>query len=99
MLPKCWLRKSVVAAAIILLMAARDLQYFVKNFGCRATQADGASIEQCLATRGLSPAPNAAEADVVVFNSCTVTAAAGADLRASVRQVHRATPNTKILAT
>jgi threonylcarbamoyladenosine tRNA methylthiotransferase MtaB len=80
-------------------MAARDLQYFVKNFGCRATQADGASIEQYLATRGLSPAPNAAEADVVVFNSCTVTAAADADLRASVRQVHRANPNTKILVT
>ncbi len=80
-------------------MADRESQYFVKNFGCRATQADGAAIEQYLTSKGLNRAPNEATAAVVVFNSCTVTAAADADLRASVRQVHRENPAAKILVT
>src|SRR6185312_16840790 len=91
--------KELFAAAIILLMADRESQYFVKNFGCRATQADGAAIEQYLTSRGLQRASSEATAAVVVFNSCTVTAAADADLRASVRQVHRENPAAKILVT
>lgn len=80
-------------------MADRESQYFVKNFGCRATQADGAAIEHYLASQGLRRAPSEATAAVVVLNSCTVTAAADADLRASVRQVHRENPTAKILVT
>ena len=30
--------------------------FFVQNFGCRATQADGAALEALLAARGLEPA-------------------------------------------
>ncbi len=73
--------------------------FFVKNFGCRATQADGAAIERELAERGLHRAGSPAEADVVVLNTCTVTAAADQDARAAIRRVHRANPNTKILVT
>jgi threonylcarbamoyladenosine tRNA methylthiotransferase MtaB len=73
--------------------------FFVQNFGCRATQADGAAIERELAERGLHHAGSAAEADVVVLNTCTVTAAADQDARAAIRRVHRGNPNTKILVT
>src|SRR6266705_2660662 len=72
--------------------------YFLENFGCRATQADGASIEQDLINRGFARArPEVAQ--VVVLNSCTVTAAADADLRATVRRINRQNPNCKILVT
>ncbi|MCU1310803.1 MAG: mtaB [Candidatus Angelobacter sp.] len=73
--------------------------YFVENFGCRATQADGASIEQELLNRGFARAANAQVAQVVVLNSCTVTAAADSDLRATVRRIHRENPACKILVT
>ena len=73
--------------------------FFVQNFGCRATQADGAAIERELADRGLRHAGSAAEADIVVLNTCTVTAAADQDARAAIRRVHRGNPNTKILVT
>src|SRR5437763_9845340 len=73
--------------------------FFVQNFGCRATQADGASIERSLAQRGLQSAISAREADWVVLNTCTVTAAADADARAAIRRIHRENPGCRILVT
>ena len=73
--------------------------YFVHTFGCRATQADGAEIERQLAARGLQPAPEAAAADVVILNTCTVTDSADKDARAAVRRVHRENPEAKIVVT
>jgi len=71
----------------------------VQNFGCRATQADGAAIEQQLAAKGLRPAPSSTDADLVVLNTCTVTASADQDARAAIRRVQRANPKAKILVT
>jgi len=71
----------------------------VQSFGCRATQADGAALERQLATRGMSQAHSALDADVVVLNTCTVTAAADHDARASIRRIHRENPDAKILVT
>jgi len=73
--------------------------YFVENFGCRATQADGAAIERQLLDRGLARAGSAGEAEVVVLNTCTVTAAADQDVRSTIRRIHRASPATRILVT
>jgi threonylcarbamoyladenosine tRNA methylthiotransferase MtaB len=73
--------------------------FFVQNFGCRATQADGASIERQLVEKGLDRAASANEADLVVLNTCTVTAAADQDARAAIRRVHRTNPEAKILVT
>lgn len=69
------------------------------SFGCRATQADGSAIERLLAEKGLLRAACAAEADLVVLNTCTVTAAADQDARAAIRRVHRENPDAKILVT
>ena len=73
--------------------------YFVENFGCRATQADGAAIERQLLDRGLARAGSAAEAEVVVLNTCTVTASADQDVRSTIRRIHRENPATRILVT
>src|SRR5215472_13051898 len=73
--------------------------FFLQNFGCRATQADGAAMERGLAARGLRHAASMGEADVVVFNTCTVTAAADQDARAAIRRVHRENPGAKIMVT
>jgi threonylcarbamoyladenosine tRNA methylthiotransferase MtaB len=73
--------------------------YFVQNFGCRATQADGAAIERQLAQKGLARADSSAQADVVILNTCTVTAAADHDARAAIRRIHRENPGARILVT
>jgi len=73
--------------------------FHVENFGCRATQADGAALEEQFSARGYAPAPVASEADVVVVNTCTVTAAADQQARQYVRRLNRANPNARILVT
>lgn len=73
--------------------------FFVQNFGCRATQADGVALEQDLARRGLARADEARAADLVVLNTCTVTAAADEDARRAIRRLHRQNPCCRILVT
>jgi threonylcarbamoyladenosine tRNA methylthiotransferase MtaB len=73
--------------------------FYVTNFGCRATQADGAAIERQLRERGLERAGGSAEAELVVLNTCTVTAAADQDARAAIRRIHRQNPATRIVVT
>src|SRR6202790_740950 len=73
--------------------------FYIEQFGCRATQSDGAAIERQLRDQGCSPASDASEADVVVLNTCTVTAAADAQSRDAIRKIHAANPATRILVT
>jgi threonylcarbamoyladenosine tRNA methylthiotransferase MtaB len=73
--------------------------YFVENFGCRATQADGTAIERQLRERGFEPAREAGSAEVVVFNTCTVTASADQDARSAIRRVQRQNPDARIVVT
>jgi threonylcarbamoyladenosine tRNA methylthiotransferase MtaB len=74
-------------------------RFWIKNFGCRASQADGAAIEAGLAAKGLAPASDAGEADLVVLNTCTVTATADDEVRQTVRRIHREHPQARILVT
>jgi len=74
-------------------------KYFVQNFGCRATQADGAALESLLSAQGLEVADVRSGADLVVLNTCTVTAAADDDVRQTIRRVHRENPAARILVT
>jgi threonylcarbamoyladenosine tRNA methylthiotransferase MtaB len=74
-------------------------RFFVKTFGCRASQADGAALEAALAARGLANAESPRSADLVVLNTCTVTATADDELRQTVRRIHRESPLARILVT
>ncbi|MBZ5584372.1 MAG: tRNA (N(6)-L-threonylcarbamoyladenosine(37)-C(2))-methylthiotransferase MtaB [Acidobacteriia bacterium] len=74
-------------------------KYFVQNFGCRATQADGAALESQLAAKGFEAAEDRAAADLVVLNTCTVTSSADEDVRHAIRRVHRENPAARILVT
>jgi threonylcarbamoyladenosine tRNA methylthiotransferase MtaB len=74
-------------------------RFYIENFGCRATQADGAALEQQFLASGLDRAPAACDAEIVVLNTCTVTEKADQDARASIRRLRRANPNCRILVT
>lgn len=71
----------------------------MENFGCRATQADGAALERQLLDEGLLRAENPVEAQVVVLNTCTVTSSADQDARSTIRRIHRQNPGARILVT
>jgi len=72
--------------------------YHVENFGCRATQADGAALERQFESRGLART-SAARADLVILNTCTVTNSADQDARAAIRRVQRQNPLARIIVT
>jgi threonylcarbamoyladenosine tRNA methylthiotransferase MtaB len=71
--------------------------FSIENFGCRATQSDAAAIERELRFGGLARVREHAAAEIVVLNTCTVTAAADAQARDAIRHVHAANPGARIL--
>ncbi len=73
--------------------------FSIENFGCRATHADAAAIEHQLLDRGFTRAPAHRDSDIVVLNTCTVTAAADAQARDAIRHIHAANRSARILVT
>ena len=73
--------------------------FYVENFGCRATQADGAAIEQQFRDRGLDRAGRPGTARFVVLNTCAVTASAEQDARAAIRRIRRENPACEVIVT
>jgi threonylcarbamoyladenosine tRNA methylthiotransferase MtaB len=69
------------------------------SFGCRASQADGAALKKQLLQAGLEEGLGAKTTDIVVLNTCTVTAAADAEARQVIRRVRRQNPQCRILVT
>lgn len=73
--------------------------FYVENFGCRAAQADGAAIEGQFRERGYEAAEHVEAAQVIVLNTCAVTASAEKDARAALRRVCRQNPGCKVIVT
>lgn len=69
------------------------------NFGCRASQADGAALRGQLRQAGFEETAAPESSDITVLNTCTVTAAADAEVRQVIRRIHRANPRCRILVT
>ena len=74
------------------------MKFAVVTFGCRVNQADSFAIERGLRAGGGSPAPVEA-ADVVVVNSCSVTASADQGTRQAIRRIARTNADARIVAT
>jgi threonylcarbamoyladenosine tRNA methylthiotransferase MtaB len=70
--------------------------FHVEHFGCRAARADGEALSERL--RVLSDGRPLA-ADVVVVNTCSVTAEADRAARAYIRRAHRRNPEARIVVT
>ena len=74
------------------------MRYAVLTFGCRVNQADSLEIESALLSRGGRSVP-AGEADLIVVNTCSVTASADQGARQAVRKVARENPGARIVVT
>jgi threonylcarbamoyladenosine tRNA methylthiotransferase MtaB len=72
--------------------------FHIENFGCRAARADGEAIAALLRTSGAAE-DQPAGAQVVIVNTCSVTAEADREARAYIRRAHRQNPEARIIAT
>ncbi len=70
--------------------------FHIEHFGCRAARADGEAIAGNL--RAMSE-QELLTTDVVVVNTCSVTAEADRAARAFIRRAHRQNPAAKIVVT
>jgi len=74
------------------------IRYSIVTFGCRVNQADSLRVEEDLRVRGGIDVP-AQQADVVVINTCSVTATADQGARQAIRRIARDNPAAKIVVT
>lgn len=74
------------------------MKYAVVTFGCRVNQADSLTVEASLTAAGAHAVP-CDEADVVVVNTCSVTASADQGARQTIRRIHRENPGARIVVT
>ena len=74
-------------------------RFQIVNFGCRANQADGSILHEALSRCGFDSCTGQQRADIVVLNSCTVTAGADTSVRQAARRIHRQNPAARIIIT
>jgi threonylcarbamoyladenosine tRNA methylthiotransferase MtaB len=74
------------------------MKYAVVTFGCRVNQADSLVLEDDFRARGGTAAPPE-EAELVVVNTCSVTASADQAARQTIRRVVRVNPGARVVVT
>ena len=74
------------------------MKYSVITFGCRVNQADSIGFEEEFLGAG-ARAATPEDSDVVVVNTCSVTASADQAARQTIRRIARVNPDVKIIVT
>jgi threonylcarbamoyladenosine tRNA methylthiotransferase MtaB len=74
------------------------VKYSIVTFGCRVNQADSLRLEEDLRAGGGVETPSR-DADLVIVNTCSVTATADQGARQTIRRIARENPHAKIVAT
>jgi threonylcarbamoyladenosine tRNA methylthiotransferase MtaB len=74
------------------------VKYSIVTFGCRVNQADSLRLDEELRARGGAESSSRA-ADVVIVNTCSVTATADQGARQAIRRVARENPSARIVVT
>lgn len=75
------------------------MNFYLMNFGCKANQYDAAAITSPLLAKGYREVRNPVHADIIIVNTCTVTARSDAKARAGIRALHRANPSASLIVT
>ena len=74
------------------------MNFSIITFGCRVNQADSLAIEEELRAGGAT-ASSSADADVVIVNTCSVTAASDQGARQTIRRIARDNPAARVIVT
>ena len=70
----------------------------IETHGCKLNQADSAVLAQEFARAGYRLVERRRDADIIVVNTCTVTATADSKARQALRAAHRANPQAVVIA-
>ena len=67
------------------------MRYSIYTLGCKVNQYETQAMERMLRERGLEPS-DGGEADVVIVNTCAVTAESGRKSRQAIRRLMQQNP-------
>ena len=73
--------------------------FYIVTLGCKVNQYETQSLRESWQEQGLIEVHEPVEADVLVVNSCAITAKAVADVRATIRKLHRENPSASVVVT
>lgn len=74
-------------------------RFFLATLGCKVNQYESHALREAWLAHGCTEVAQPEVADVVLVNSCAVTAGAVADVRSAVRRLHRLAPQARIVIT
>ena len=72
---------------------------FLSTLGCKVNQFETAAFKHQLETRGVSMTTDLETADLIIVNTCTVTAKAGAESRREVKKMLRRNERATVVVT
>ena len=75
------------------------MRFYLATLGCKVNQYESHALREAWLRRGWEEAGKPDQADMILVNSCAVTARAVADVRNTVRRLHRAAPGASIVVT
>jgi threonylcarbamoyladenosine tRNA methylthiotransferase MtaB len=88
----------IFVVLVAFVSSRRPVKYSLVTFGCRVNQADSLRLEEDLrAAGGIESASR--DADLVIVNTCSVTATADQGARQTIRRIARENPGARIVAT
>src|SRR5665648_1174317 len=71
----------------------------ITTLGCKVNQYESAAFQTAFEAAGCAMAGTKETADIIVINTCAVTAKAGSQSRQTVRRLMRRHPDAKIVIT
>lgn len=73
------------------------MNFFIETFGCKVNQYDSQEIANQMINHGFTRSQEASAADVIIINSCTVTAESDRKARGAVRRHRRKNPTSVVV--
>ena len=80
-------------------MKGATTSFHAATFGCKVNQYETQSLREAWLRRGFTEVDTPEGADVILVNTCAVTARAVSDVRRAIARLHRAAPAAGIVVT
>ena len=75
------------------------MKVFFTTFGCKVNQYETQEMSELLCSAGFSIMNNHKEADIIIVNSCTVTAEGVRKVRQTIRKLNKENPTAIMILT
>lgn len=73
--------------------------FYILTFGCKVNQYESQALREAWTMRGGCETDDSKSADIVLLNTCAITANAVADARQAISRLYRENPNIQIIVT